>query len=135
MPWMKVDLHKIPDGSGINQIGIPGILYDEDNAVIDTADKLAHLYMYDYLGLPVENIKWYNPCTQATESYSLMPWGWSGDNFNIYPGQAIEIVVSNDCTLPLKFGQGYKKHLICTTDSTDYYCEWFGQEEFDPLEG
>jgi len=131
MPWMKVDL---VDGS--TWVAIPGILYDHNNQVIDSVSDFA-AYI-DAIGLTeIQTFAWFNPCTQESESYARYPFPpyWQGTDFAIYPGQGIEIQASPACTLPLRFGQGYVRHLVCTADTTDYYCEWLGQEEFDKLEG
>ena len=132
MAWMKVDLNH--NGTkGQNWIGIPGILYDEDDQVIDTALKLGAYF--DYLGLTSASstFTWWNPCTQTMEALGRLFGTWMGTNFKIYPGQGIEITVGADGVLPIKFGQGYKKHLICT-ETVAKYCEWSGQEDFDSLE-
>ena len=129
MPWMRIELR-----ASANAIGIPGILYDHNNAVIDTASDLG-AYV-EYLSLPFGTFSWWNSCTAAYESYSyIAPGFWVGANFNIFPGMGIEVQPLSACTLPLKFGQGYTKHLICNDGSDDFYCEWLGQEEFDQLEG
>lgn len=132
---MIVDLNRF-SGIGANELGIPGILYNQNNQVIDNAIAMA-AYL-DYLGTFAAGtvLGWYNPCTQNTTSYTKIAYYpfWSGGNFSIYPGMALRITVPADVTIPLKFGQGYKKHLICT-ETAAKYCEWSGQEEFDYLEG
>lgn len=131
--WMKVDL-KTGDTNEKNWVAIPGILYNSNNAVIDTASDLAP-YL-EAICADVSALVWWDPCDQATKSYSkLSPGRWGGDDFNIYPGQGIEIDIDADCTIHLIFGQGYKKHTICNDGTNDIYCEWSGQEGFDALEG
>lgn len=133
MGWMKIDL-KTGAINKKNWCAIPGILYDTNNAVIDTASDFGP-YL-EAISANVSAISWWHPCLQASQSFSkLGPGNWRGTNFNIYPGQGVDITVSADCTIYLLFGQGYKKHIICNDGVNDIYCEWLGQEEFDPLEG
>lgn len=132
--WMKVDLnyHEI---SGINWVGIPGILYDHNNQVIDSSKDLGAYTVF--LGLDINNFAMWNSCTQTIQSLSWTGTRWVGTDFEIYPGMGLRIVINSDCTLPLNFSCESLNHSICD----DLYCEInFGNvslslETVDPLEG
>ena len=112
MGWMRFDFV-----NGLNCLGLPGILYDHNNQIINTVSDLA-LYT-DYLSLPIKSFNWWNSCTQTVKSYSQLFGGWVGDNFNIYPGQGLKIRTTSECVLFLIFEQKYIKSLVCGNK----YCE------------
>ncbi|CAD7768316.1 hypothetical protein FHEFKHOI_00202 [Candidatus Methanoperedenaceae archaeon GB50] len=80
-PDCPIGLKKIGT-KGINWIGMPF------NTTIDDADELIKAIPNH------ENVKWWNSTSQLLESYSKMPWGYVGDNFEVKPTRGYEAVVN-----------------------------------------
>ena len=81
LPICEIELKK-SGAKGINWIGMPF------NTTIDNADELIK-------AIPNHNnVKWWNSTSQLTESYSRMPWGYVGTNFDVTPARGYEVVVN-----------------------------------------